>query len=638
MVRNYQRKTDRGKWSEEDMMKAVLEVVNNRMGCKRAAESFGLPQTTLERKVKKFKSLNLVPIPTEYKCREQLGPISKVFSDEEEKELVSYIKLMENQLFGLTTNDLRKLAYQLAEKNNKNHSFNDLKKEAGKDWLIAFLKRNPTLSIRKPEATSIARAMAFNKGNVDKFYLLLGELYDKHKFTPDKIWNCDESGISSVSKSTTKILASKGKKQVGSLSSADRGKTVSVEYCMSASGIYMPPLLVYPRQRMKPELLYNCYPGTWAECHISGWMQKDIFENWFEKFIDFSGATIEKPVLLLLDGHSTHVQSLKIIDRARASGVIILCFPPHCTHRLQPLDVAFMKPLSVYYDQEISHWLRSNPGKAVTMAQIAEILGKAFVRAASMTTAIHGFKSTGIWPFNPNIFPDSVFAASATTDRPENTTDPEIEPENVSLQNVPTYSDAQPGCSDWVTSEPRDSNVVQENGSISNQPSTSQGIFTISPEQIMPIPHVGRMNVKKTNHRKGKTVVVTSSPYKLELLKSEEKRCCKNTHKKQNTSQLQARKSLFGKSIRYVKRRTTVGNPNKKRKIDNSNEKECDEDSTSEDEEKEEDTACLYCGYFYSQSDEGWVACIKCRKWAHCSCAGEEDDDDEVHHICEHCK
>jgi hypothetical protein len=630
MVRNYQRKTDRGKWSEEKMMQAVLEVTNNRMGSKRAAESFGVPQTTLERKVKKFKGENLDEIPTGYKFKEKLGPISTIFSIEEEKELVEYIKLMENRLFGLSTNELRKLAYQLAQKNNKKHSFNDLKAEAGKDWVAAFLKRNPTLSIRKPEATSIARAMAFNKENVGKFYSLLGELYDKHKFTPDRIFNCDESGISSVSKNTSKILATKGKKQVGLLSSAERGKTVTVEFCMSASGLYMPPLLVYPRQRMKPELLNNCYPGMWAECNISGWMQKEIFENWFERFIEFSGATIEKPVLLLLDGHSTHVQSIKIIDRARETGVIILCFPPHCTHRLQPLDIAFMKPLSVYYDQEISNWLRSNPGKAVTMAQIAEILSKAFVRAATMTTAINGFQSTGIWPFNPNIFPDSAFSASATTDRPEIITDPEIEPQNLPFQNVPANNDAQPGCSHWGPAV----HEVQENDIIHNVPSNSQGNFTISPEQILPLPHVGRANVKQTNHKKGKTVVITSSPYKHELMDSIGKKLNKDSKKDKN--QPAAKKSLFSKSKENAKKTKNVGHQNQKRKIIKQKEKEEDGDSNTEDEE--EDANCLYCGYLYSQSDEGWVACIKCHKWAHCSCAGEEDDDDEVNHICELCK
>lgn len=62
-------------------------------------------------------------------------------------------------------------------------------------------------------------------------------------------------------------------------------------------------------------------------------------------------------------------------------------------------------------------------------------------------------------------------------------------------------------------------------------------------------------------------------------------------------------------------------------------EKKDKEESSSE----EDDTACLYCGYFYSQSTEGWVSCVSCKKWAHCSCAGEEDEDAEVHHICEFC-
>lgn len=66
-------------------------------------------------------------------------------------------------------------------------------------------------------------------------------------------------------------------------------------------------------------------------------------------------------------------------------------------------------------------------------------------------------------------------------------------------------------------------------------------------------------------------------------------------------------------------------NPNKKCKFIQRKENKEDEDTSSEDEEKE-DAACLYCEYFIT-SDEGWVACIKCRKWAYFSCAGEEDEE-----------
>lgn len=89
----------------------------------------------------------------------------------------------------------------------------------------------------------------------------------------------------------------------------------------------------------------------------------------------------------MLDGHSTHTKSIELIDKARNAGVILLCFPPHCTHKLQPLDVDFMKPLSLYYSDEVKRWLRehANEHRVVTQFQVASLFGKAYLKAASMT-------------------------------------------------------------------------------------------------------------------------------------------------------------------------------------------------------------------------------------------------------------
>lgn len=125
-------------------------------------------------------------------------------------------------------------------------------------------------------------------------------------------------------------------------------------------------------------------------------MTIEIFEKWFTKFIEFSKATKDKPVLLILDGHATHTKNLKVIEMARNNGVIIICFPPHCSHRLQPLDVYFMKPLSLYYEEEARKWLRTKAGRIITLHDISKLFGQAFLRAANLRTAVNGFKKLDI--------------------------------------------------------------------------------------------------------------------------------------------------------------------------------------------------------------------------------------------------
>jgi hypothetical protein len=51
----------------------------------------------------------------------------------------------------------------------------------------------------------------------------------------------------------------------------------------------------------------------------------------------------EETFLVLLDNHENHCK-LDAILYCRQNGVVICTFPPHFTHRLQPLDVVVMGP------------------------------------------------------------------------------------------------------------------------------------------------------------------------------------------------------------------------------------------------------------------------------------------------------
>jgi len=60
--------------------------------------------------------------------------------------------------------------------------------------------------------------------------------------------------------------------------------------------------------------------------------------------------------------------------------------------------------------------MRQHPGRAVTSWQVAELFGSAYCKAASVGTAVSGFRASGLWPLNIGVFSDCDFAASAVTD------------------------------------------------------------------------------------------------------------------------------------------------------------------------------------------------------------------------------
>lgn len=341
-------------------MTAAMECIkNNEMGWLKASKIFNVPQATLRRR---FKAGN---------SKKKLGRFENTFSPELEKQLVDHILMLESRLFGLTTVDVKKLAYDLAEKLKIKHRFSQKKGKAGWDWLHNFQNRHPQLSLRQPEATSLARASAFNKPQVSRYFALLQKTIDEEKISPDRIYNMDESGLSTVQR-PPKIFAAKGKKQVGALTSAERGAHVTVVLCLNAIGQYIPPAIIFPRKRFNPMLYDDAPPGTLKLHNESGYMVGELFHQYIQHFVAHTKPTPEQKVLLILDGHSSH-KDVDALDYAKNKGVIFLCLPPHCTHRLQPLDVAVYGPLSTYYNQEIAKWLRNNPGRTVTLFQVPNV-------------------------------------------------------------------------------------------------------------------------------------------------------------------------------------------------------------------------------------------------------------------------
>ena len=148
MPRKYERKSARQSWSTENMAAAIQDVIKGKMGYMKAAKTHGVPQSTLEDKVKKARIERLEPAEA---AQKKLGRYTTVFSPAQEEELVNHVLDMKQRFCGLTLADICELAFDLAEVNKVPHNFNKDKKRAGKDWLYGFLKRHKEISLKNPE-------------------------------------------------------------------------------------------------------------------------------------------------------------------------------------------------------------------------------------------------------------------------------------------------------------------------------------------------------------------------------------------------------------------------------------------------------------------------------------------------------
>ncbi|XP_063391330.1 uncharacterized protein LOC134676874 [Cydia fagiglandana] len=429
MPRKRKHLTERTSKSLFAYQQAYEEVISGK-SLRKAAQMFDLDHVSLARYKKKREAASDIPIED---IKMGYNSAKKVFSTAQEEEIAGYAIKSADIYFGLSTKDLRKLAYDLTIKYNLARPASwDTNETAGVEWLRGFLDRHPQLSVRCAQATSLARATNFNKHNVNEFFNNLENVLDRDKFEAKDIYNVDETGVTTVQK-PNRIIAKRGMRQVGALTSAERGCLVTVTVVVNAIGNVLPPMFTFPRVNYQDHFISGAPIGSIGTANKSGWMQEDDFFVFLQHFQRHTNSSLQHKVLLLLDNHSSHV-SIKCIDYCRENGIVMLSYPPHCSHKLQPLDRSVFGPFKKAVNTACDAWIRNNPGRVMTIYNIPSIVATALPQAATLSNVQAGFRNSGICPFNREIFGELDFAPSYVTDRPDPN---DLRVTNNSYQTVP---------------------------------------------------------------------------------------------------------------------------------------------------------------------------------------------------------
>ena len=369
-------------WTPHQMLQAVNAVVKEGLSVRRAALFYGVPKSSLGDRISGRVAQDAVSGPPKY------------LTTTEEAELVIFLSRCATIGYAKS----RKQVLALVQCILANRG---ITRTVSGGWWESFCRRHPNLTLRAAAPLSFARAKASDPEMFSRYFDLLEQTLRENHLTgkPGQIFNMDESGMP-LDPKPPKLVVERGRSAYA-LGSGDKSQ-VTVVGCVSAAGFCIAPMVIWDRKTLAPELTIGEVPGTIYGLSSRGWMDQELFDIWFNNhFLKYAPST--RPLLLLLDGHSSHYcpDTIRLAAKER---VILFTLPPNTTHLSQLLDKGCFGPLKIAWREICHEFMTENPGKTVTRYQFSALLHKAWMRSMTIANITSGFRVTGIYPFNREVF------------------------------------------------------------------------------------------------------------------------------------------------------------------------------------------------------------------------------------------
>ena len=120
------------------------------------------------------------------------------------------------------------------------------------------------------------------------------------------MYNVNETGCTTAqSVKNAKVIACRNEKQVGKLTSGERGALVTILYAVNAAGNFIPPMLLFSRIKFRDHIMKGAPPDSIGVANLTGWMSTACFTKFKKHFIKLTKCSKDHPVIPILDNHES---------------------------------------------------------------------------------------------------------------------------------------------------------------------------------------------------------------------------------------------------------------------------------------------------------------------------------------------
>ncbi len=163
----------------------------------------------------------------------------------------------------------------------------------------------------------------------------------------------------------------------------------------------LPPLLIFEGDHHQLHWYPHNRPEGWKfGISENRWTSNALALRWLTDHFE----SLTRPAfpstkrLLILDGHYSH-KSWEFLNFCREHQIVVLCLPPHTTHKLQPLDVGCFQPLKHHYNEALRRD-QHNGYTAIEKYRFIQLYKR--VRRVAMDTKhiTRAWADTGLIPLN----------------------------------------------------------------------------------------------------------------------------------------------------------------------------------------------------------------------------------------------